>query len=102
MKISTALQTRRRTSYRLWAALSIIFFIGFGFVPLPGATKADSRYWSLLERMLTGNYTVAVKEYFLIMAFYTSALFLPAALLGWVFQAIIVLLSARVPATRKA
>jgi hypothetical protein len=78
-----------RTSYPLWALAAIILFIALGFVdPVAGAAKGDNSLWSYVGHLCDGGYNT---EALLTAAAYRAVLqTVPAVLLGWVLQALLV------------
>jgi hypothetical protein len=81
-----------RTDYRLWALIAVPVFVGLGFVDhLAGATwKGDYSLWSIVSRLLRGDYFCSTSEMLAAILAFALARAVPAALVGWVAQALVV------------
>jgi hypothetical protein len=85
--------SQRRTDRRLWLLVSVCLFIALGFVnPLAGATtKSDHSLWAKIGDMANGN-LVVIRDMLPGVVCYTFINAIAAALLGWVVQALVVVL----------
>jgi hypothetical protein len=92
--------TEYHTSHSLWLIVSVVLFVVAGFVHLSGETKGDNRYWPLIARLCTGDYTLSTGEYVFTMALYTLFLAVPSIIFGWVFQAVLGVVWPRVSSYR--
>jgi hypothetical protein len=92
---------QHQTNYRLWTLASACLFVAFGFVnPVAGVAKADTSLWATVSYVVTGKF-MDVTGGVTAIVFMSLLLLMPALLLGWVVQAVIVLLSSafsRLPA----
>ena len=80
---------RIRTSYPLWAAFSLVLFAAWGsVVPSSGESKAGS-YWSMWADFLAGNYACSVSACVYVLAVFSLMLSVPAAVVGWIAQAVV-------------
>jgi hypothetical protein len=82
-----------RTDHRLWAASALGVFLALGFVdPLAGATwKGESSFWHLIGTVVRSEWASGLTGALPFVVFYAGLLCAPSVLLGWVFQAVIVL-----------
>jgi hypothetical protein len=82
---------RFRTNYQLWTAIGGCLFIALGFVdPLAGAGKGDNRLWANVVRLVHEDFSRITSDMVLPILLWGVILAIPAAALGWVFQAIVV------------
>jgi hypothetical protein len=81
-----------RTNYWFWGIASGCIFLALGFVdPVAGATwKGDCSLWSHVGILIRGDYFCSSADIVAPIAFMALFLAVPAALLGWVLQALIV------------
>lgn len=81
-----------RTNYWIWGIVSGCIFLALGFVdPVAGATwKGDCSLWSHVGDLISGDYFCSPGDILAPIVFMALFLAIPAALLGWVLQAIIV------------
>jgi MFS superfamily sulfate permease-like transporter len=87
---------RLRTDHRLWAIVALGLFVALGFVdPLAGATwKGEHSFWYLVGTVVLGEWTSGLSGALLLLLFYAGLLCVPSVLLGWVVQAVVVLIRA--------
>jgi hypothetical protein len=84
---------RYRTDYRLWAVVSVPFFVALGFFN-PTGEAGDTSLWSHLRRLATGDHrntgglVVGIVVQSLILA-------VPASVAGWLIHAVAVLCGVR-------
>ena len=85
-----------RTDYRLWAVIAFCLFVAFGLVdPLAGAWwKGDISLWHQVGKMVRGEYASGVSGALPSILFYAVLLSVPAILLGWPVEAVVVILRA--------
>jgi hypothetical protein len=81
-----------RTNYWIWGIASGSIVLALGFVnPGAGVTwKGDSSLWSYVGVLVRGDYFCSLADILAPIAFMALFLAVPAALLGWVLQALIV------------
>ena len=86
-----------RTDFLLWAITAGCVFIALGFVdPLAGAVyKGDCSLWAMVVRFVTGDYCGSTYDRVIPIVYYGLLLAIPAATLGWVAQALVVVLQFR-------
>ena len=84
-------RARYRTNYWLWAFSGTCLFVVFGFVDhLAGATyKGGNSLWSYVGIAVREEYGITI-ELLEVIAFSAVIRALPAALVGWVAQALAV------------
>jgi hypothetical protein len=84
---------RLRTDHRLWAVAALDLFVALGFVdPLTGATwKGEHSFWYLVGTVVRGEWASGLSGALLSLLFYAGLLCVPSVLLGWVVQAVVVL-----------
>lgn len=82
------------TNYLIWGITSGCIFLALGFVdPVAGATwKGDNSLWSYGGILVHGDYICSRAEILTHIAFLALLLAVPAALLGWVVQALVIVL----------
>jgi hypothetical protein len=85
-------RARFRTNYWLWAFAATCLFVVLGFVDhLAGTTyKGDHSLWSYVGIAIHGEYHSSTAEFLAAITFHTILRALPAALVGWVAQALAV------------
>ena len=85
-------QERFRTDYRLWALLAGCVFIGLGFVdPVAGATwKGDNSLWAYVGILVSREYACSTDTALMLIGLRALLHAVPAALVGWVAQALVV------------
>jgi hypothetical protein len=82
---------RFRTDNRLWALIAACAFVALGFVdPVAGAAKGDNSLWSWVGILVRGEYTCSTGELLAPIVLRAMIQAVPAALVGWVAQALIV------------
>ena len=81
------------TNNRLWAITSVCVFVALGFVnPVAGVAKGDLSLWAYVSDVVTGNFADVTSGVQAIV-FLSLLLAVPAVLVGWVLQALIVLVA---------
>ena len=85
-----------RTDYRLWTVAALGLFMALGFVdPLAGSTwKGESSFWHLVGTVVRGEWASGINGALPLLIFYVGLLCVPSVLLGWVVQAVVVLIRA--------
>jgi hypothetical protein len=84
-------KTRFRTDHRLWATAAACVFLALGFVdPVAGVAKGDNSLWAYVARLVTGNYSCSTLDIVVLILIRSALQVIPAALLGWVVQAVVV------------
>jgi hypothetical protein len=78
-----------RTSWLLWFLMALLVFVPLGFVYFPGTD--DTRFWARLYTFCKGDYSIRSADYLQMLAVLAVVLLIPAILLGWVLQAVIVI-----------
>jgi hypothetical protein len=88
--------TRLRTDHRLWAVVALGLFVALGLVdPLAGTTwKGEHSFWFLVGTVVRGEWASGLSGALLLLLFYAGLLCVPSVFLGWVVQAVIVLIRA--------
>lgn len=82
-----------RTNNWLWGIASGCIFLALGFAdPVSGAAKGDCSLWSHVGVLIRRDYFCSSAEILAHVAFLAMFLAVPAALLGWVVQALIIVL----------
>ena len=88
-----------RTNRRVWLLLSSAIFVALGFVdPWKGAGKGDNDWWSHASHFPSYNKSQWI-EMLPPFVVYGLMLVVAAVILGWVFQAIFLVLTTRVRAS---
>jgi hypothetical protein len=82
------------TDYRIWAFAAASVFLALGFVdPLAGAMwKDDYSLWAQVGILVRGDYICSTADILTPIAFRALLHTVPAAALGWVLQAFVVVL----------
>jgi len=79
-----------RTSWALWAFLSVVLFVLLGFVnPLP-EDKFGFTYWGMWAIFLRGEWFCSWGEIISQLVFVAFVWAVPAVVVGWVVQASVV------------
>jgi hypothetical protein len=86
-----------RTNRPLWAALSIVLFVVIGWVTVLPFGKTEMTYWGLAAGWAENGFEHP--ELFVFFVFWAAVFAVPAAGLGWIAQALFVLLRDRVRRT---
>jgi hypothetical protein len=90
-------RARFRTDLRLWLLAAGGVFVALGFVdPVAGVAKGDNGLWAYVARFVTGDYFCSTPDIVIPILFRSALQAVPAAALGWVVQAVVVV--ARGPA----
>ncbi|HEX4613539.1 MAG TPA: hypothetical protein VH092_35480 [Urbifossiella sp.] len=83
-------RTRFRTDTRLWVAAAGGVFVALGFVdPVAGVAKGDCSLWAVVTEFMTRDYHGGTLDIVIPILFRSALLTVPAAL-GWVVQALVV------------
>jgi hypothetical protein len=71
----------------------VCVFAALGFVDLlEGVAKGENYFWSYVRRLVTGNYSCTTADMVLPVLMFAGMLAVPAAILGWAVQAVLVVL----------
>lgn len=95
-----------RTNWALWASVSVILFVLLGFVnPIADVSKPSESYWELwIMPLQPSDYPFNWEEYFTGLVLLSLVRAVPAVIVGWALQAIVVagIAGIRTLATRKS
>ena len=90
---------RFKTQGRIWAWISLTLFLLFWCIPMVsikgGPTVPPGAFLLELLVALVAHPTDITEEWFLVLGFWAMWFAVPAVVLGWVVQAIIVMVRAR-------
>jgi hypothetical protein len=86
-------QPRFQTNWSLWSVFSAAGFIALSFVnPIADVAKGNHTLWAYIVRFMTGDYACSTSAILAPILMRSAFQFAAAALLGWVLQAVIVVL----------
>ncbi len=92
---------RFHTDKRLWLIAASVLFVALGFVdPVAGVAKGDNSLWAHVARFVTGDYFCSTPEIVIPILLRSALQAIPAAVLGWVAQAVVVIVRSRGRATK--
>jgi hypothetical protein len=78
---------RHSTNYLVWVLVSSLFFFLLGWVPF---FDDRNRFWLHVWRWCTGHYIQSTVDCMVDLFLFAGILMIPSALLGWVCQALLV------------
>ena len=88
-----------RIDLRLWLLAAGGLFVALGFVdPVAGVAKGDNSLWAYVARFVTGDYFCSTPDIVIPILFRSALQVVPAAALGWVVQAVVVVARGRAEA----
>ncbi len=77
-----------RTNYSIWEIASVCIFLALGFVdPFAGALQCNTSFWALFSSIFMDPGESPASTF---LALYALLLAVPAALTGWVLQALVI------------
>ena len=87
---------RLRTDLRFWLVAAGCLFVAFGFVDLiAGVAKGNNSLWASVARLVTGEYSCSTPDIVIAIVFRSALQAVPAAVIGWVLQAVAVVYQSR-------
>ena len=85
-----------RTNYPLWILATGCVFGALGFVdPTGGLAKGKYSFWDYIQDLVTGDYAGGSADLFMKVMFCGLFLIGLAALVGWLLQALVVVIRAK-------